>query len=98
MTRTKHKLETEEAPEIAFAESGPLAPVDEEAHEVEAERWPPTGPLVVYEGQHNAPATILKANDDRTLDLSADLHGLGHEMTLYGVQRRQGAGNGWEPA
>ncbi len=70
-----------------------------ESRETEAtEPWPPTGPIVVYQDQHNAPATILKANDDHTLDLLTDLHGLGHEMTLYGVQRRQGAGNGWEPA
>lgn len=73
-----------------------IAPADEGAHEVAAEQWPP-GAVVVYQDQHNAPATILRANDDHTLDLLADLHGLGREMTLYGVQRRQGSGNGWEP-
>ena len=76
----------------------PIAAADEqEAHEAPPEAWPPTGPLVVYQDQHNAPATIIRANEDRTLDLRTDLYGLGRESVLFGVQRRQGTGNGWEP-
>jgi len=77
-----------------------IEPADEvEAHEVEApvEPWPPTGPIVVHQDKHNGPATVISANEDHTLDLRADLFGLGHEITLFGVARRQGSGNGWEP-
>lgn len=76
----------------------PIEAADElEAHEAPAEPWPPDGPIVVYQDKHNATAFILRANEDRTLDLIADLHGLGSPLTLFGVARRQGSGNGWEP-
>lgn len=61
------------------------------------EPWPPTA-VVVYQDGHNAPAAIVQANDDRTLDVRVDLYGLGREMLLYGVAQRRGSGNGWELA
>lgn len=77
---------------------GPIEAADEtEQHEVKnVEPWPPRA-VVVYQDRHNAPATIVRVNEDRTLDLRADLHGLGRETSLFGVARRQGSGNGWEP-
>lgn len=75
---------------------GTAEAVAPEPEPVAAEPWPPRA-VVVYQDQHNAPATIVKANDDRTLDLLADLYGIDRPMALFGVTRRQGSGNGWEP-
>jgi hypothetical protein len=50
----------------------------------------------VWEGQHSADAVILKVNEDATLDLSADLWGNEQPVTLFGVKRRVGSGNGYE--
>jgi hypothetical protein len=50
----------------------------------------------VWEDQHSADAAILKVNEDATLDLSADLWNTGQPITLYGVKRRVGNGNGYE--
>lgn len=82
MTKRKHE------------EAEPIKAVDET--EAPAEPWPPTGPIVVYQDKHNAPAFVLKANEDHTLDLMADLYGIDRPLTLFGVSRRQGSGNGWE--
>lgn len=97
---TKPKKTEDEAPEVAPELAEPVAAADDtEVPEVAAdEPWPPTGFIMVYQDSHNAPAFILQANEDRTLDLMTDLYGLGSNTILFGVHRRQGNGNGWEPA
>jgi len=71
-------------------------PADKVTHEAPEEAWVPRA-VVVYQDRYNAPATIVQANENHTLDLRADLFGLGREIILYGVARRQVGGNGWEP-
>lgn len=52
----------------------------------------------VWEGAHNGVGRVVGANEDGArLDIQVDLHGLGREVVLTGVHRRQGNGNGWEP-
>jgi hypothetical protein len=64
--------------------------------EQKASAPPPPRRIRVWQDDHNAPATIIKEHEDGTLDLIADLWSIGRDMTLIGVHRRVGAGNGWE--
>jgi len=76
----------------------PQAPVDVEGVTTVVSEAPADGPrrIRVWEGQHSADAAILQRNEDATLDLSVDIWNTGQPITLYGVKRRVGNGNGYE--
>jgi len=62
-----------------------------------AEDIPNAAPRIrVWEDGHSAEAAIVKNNEDDTFDLSADIWNTGQPITLVGVKRRSGLGNGWE--
>ena len=50
----------------------------------------------VWQDGRVAAATILKRNEDGTLDLECELYA-GRVLNLVGVHQRQEGGNGWEP-
>lgn len=92
-----------EAAELAEPPPAPEPTEPERPHDVEGVTTtviepPPDAPrrVRVWEGEHSAEAVILRVNEDATLDLSADLWGNNQPITLYGVKRRNGSGNGYE--
>jgi hypothetical protein len=69
------------------AEAAPVA--------VEDRAPPPPRRIIVHQDEHSAPARILAEHEDGTLDLLCELWP-GRVLTLHGVHKRVGHGNGWE--